>query len=82
MVALVRSLGMVRDTFYFSFSEEMRRDLQLIAPECRKMMTLNIAKSPSLGAVHNASLIEITPEQMRRPDLFNVARNALRGVAA
>lgn len=124
MVALVRSLGMVRDTFYFSFSEEMRRDLQLIAPEFRKMMTLNIAKSPSLvGAVHHASLIEITLEQMRRPglleacrkaglevmvyyggddivvhheiaragvdyinldrpDLFNVARNALRGVAA
>lgn len=72
VVSLVRNLGMVRDTFYFSFSEEMRRDLQLIAPEFRKMMTLNIAKSPSLvGAVHHASIIEITVEQMRRPGLLD-----------
>jgi len=77
VVALVRDLGMVRDTFYFSFSEEMRRDLQLIAPEFRKMMTLNIAKSPSLvSAVHHASIIEITPEQMRRPGIIEASRRA------
>ncbi len=77
VVALVRDLGMVRDTFYFSFSEEMRRDLQLIAPELRKMMTLNIAKSPSLvGAVHHASIIEITPEQMRKPAIIEASRKA------
>ncbi len=77
VVALVRDLGMVRDTFYFSFSEEMRRDLQLIAPEFRKMMTLNIAKSPSLvGAVHHASIIEISVEQMRRPGIIDVSRRA------
>lgn len=77
VVALVRDLGMVRDTFYFSFSEEMRRDLQLIAPEFRKMTTLNIAKSPSLvGAVHHATIIEITPEQMRRPGLLAACRKA------
>lgn len=77
VVALVRDLGMVRETFYFSFSEEMRRDLQLIAPEFRKMMTLNIAKSPSLvGAVHHASIIEITVEQMRRPGLLGACDKA------
>lgn len=77
VAALVRDLGMVRDTFYFSFSEEMRRDLQLIAPEFRKMMTLNIAKSPSLvGAVHHASIIEMTPEQMRRPGILEASRKA------
>ncbi|MES5100278.1 glycerophosphodiester phosphodiesterase [Agrobacterium sp. BA1120] len=77
VVSLVRNLGMVRDTFYFSFSEEMRRDLQLIAPEFRKMMTLNIAKSPSLvGAVHHASIIEITVEQMRRPGLLQACAKA------
>ena len=77
VVALVRDLGMVRDTFYFSFSEEMRRDLQVIAPEFRKMMTLNIAKSPSLvGAVHHASIIEITVEQMRRPGIVAASRKA------
>lgn len=77
VAALVRDLGMVRDTFYFSFSEEMRRDLQLIAPEFRKMMTLNIAKSPSLvAAVHHASIIEITPEQMRRPGILEASRKA------
>lgn len=77
VVALVRSLGMVQDTFYFSFSEEMRRDLQIIAPEFRKMMTLNIAKSPSLvGAVHHAAIIEITPEQMRRPGILEASRKA------
>lgn len=77
VVALVRDLGMVRDTFYFSFSEEMRRDLQMIAPEFRKMMTLNIAKSPSLvGAVHHASIIEITVEQMRRPGIIEASRKA------
>jgi glycerophosphoryl diester phosphodiesterase len=77
VVALVRDLGMVRETFYFSFSEEMRRDLQMIAPEFRKMMTLNIAKSPSLvGAVHHASIIEITPEQMRRPGIIEASRKA------
>ncbi|BCH56313.1 glycerophosphodiester phosphodiesterase [Agrobacterium vitis] len=77
VVALVRSLGMVGDTFYFSFSEDMRRDLQLIAPEFRKMMTLNIAKSPSLvGAVHHAAIIEMTVEQMRRPGLIEACRKA------
>ncbi|WP_113340053.1 glycerophosphodiester phosphodiesterase [Rhizobium cremeum] len=77
VVALVRDLGMVRDTFYFSFSEEMRFQLQQIAPEFRKMMTLNIAKSPSLvGAVHHASIIEITPEQMRRPAIVEASRMA------
>ena len=77
VVALVRDLGMVRDTFYFSFSEEMRRDLQVIAPEFRKMMTLDIAKSPSLvGAVHHASIIEITVDQMRRPGIVAASRKA------
>lgn len=77
VVALVRDLGMVRDTFYFSFSEEMRRDLQIIAPEFQKMMTLNIAKSPSLvAAVHHASIIEITSEQMRRPGIIEASRKA------
>jgi glycerophosphoryl diester phosphodiesterase len=77
VVALVRDLGMVRDTFYFSFSEEMRRDLQIIAPELIKIMTLNIAKSPSLvGAAHHALIIEITPEQMRRPAIIEASRKA------
>ncbi|WP_313617920.1 glycerophosphodiester phosphodiesterase [Agrobacterium sp.] len=77
VVALVRDLGMVRDAFYFSFSEEMRRDLQIIAPEFRKMMTLNIAKSPSLvGAVHHASIIEMIPEQLRRPGILEASRKA------
>ncbi|WP_186391492.1 MULTISPECIES: glycerophosphodiester phosphodiesterase [unclassified Pannonibacter] len=77
VAALVRNLGMTRDTFYFSFSEEMRLGLQLIAPEFRKMMTLNIAKSPSLAAsVHHASIIEITVEQMRRPGLLEACRMA------
>nr|WP_246767046.1 glycerophosphodiester phosphodiesterase family protein [Agrobacterium fabrum] len=68
VAALVRHLGMVRDTFYFSFSEEMRQGLQSIAPEFRRMMTLDIAKSPSLvGAVHHASIIEITPRRCAVP---------------
>lgn len=77
VAALVRDLGMTRDTFYFSFSEEMRRGLQIIAPEFRKMMTLDIAKSPSLtAAVHHASIIEITPAQMRVPGLIDACRKA------
>ncbi|TNB46311.1 glycerophosphodiester phosphodiesterase family protein [Martelella lutilitoris] len=77
VVALIRDLGMVRDTFYFSFCEEMRRDLQVIAPEFRKMMTLDMAKSPSLvGAVHHASIIEVTVEQMRRPGIVATCRKA------
>lgn len=77
VAALVRHLGMVRDTFYFSFSEEMRQGLQSIAPEFRRMMTLDIAKSPSLaGAVHHASIIEITPAQMRRPGIIEASRKA------
>ncbi len=77
VVALVRDLGMVRDTFYFSFSEEMRRGLIAIAPEFRKMMTLNIARSPSLvGAVHHAEIIEMTVEQMRKPGILAASRKA------
>lgn len=77
VAALVRNLGMARETFYFSFSETMRRDLQTVAPEFRKMMTLNIAKSPSLvSALHHASIIEITPEQMRRPGIIEASRRA------
>jgi glycerophosphoryl diester phosphodiesterase len=77
VVALVRDLGMVRDTFYFSFSEEMRRGLIDLAPEFRKMMTLNIARSPSLvGAVHHASIIEMTVEQMRKPAIIEASRKA------
>ncbi|MCD2173597.1 glycerophosphodiester phosphodiesterase [Rhizobium sp. C4] len=77
LVATVRDLGMVRETFYFSFSEEMRRGLVEIAPEFRKMMTLNIAKSPSLiGAVHHASIIEMTVDQMRRPGIVEASRKA------
>ncbi|MFB9948219.1 glycerophosphodiester phosphodiesterase [Rhizobium puerariae] len=77
VAALVRDLGMTRDTFFFSFSEEMRLGLQRIAPEFRKMMTLDIAKSPSLAAaVHHASIIEITPAQMRRPGIIEASRKA------
>jgi glycerophosphoryl diester phosphodiesterase len=77
VAALVRSLGMVRDTFFFSFSEEMRRGLAAAAPEFRKMMTLDIAKSPSLAAaVHHASIIEITPAHMRKPGLVAACRKA------
>lgn len=77
VAALVRDLGMVRDTFFFSFSEDMRRGLAAAAPEFRKMMTLDIAKSPSLAAaVHHASIIEITPAQMRRPGLVEACRKA------
>lgn len=77
VAALVRDLGMVRETFYFSFSDEMRRDLQAIAPEFRKMMTLNIGKSPSLVAsLHHASIVELTVEQMRNPDLIEASRRA------
>lgn len=77
VAALVRRLGMVRDTFYFSFSEEMRRNLQVIAPEFRKMMTLTIGKSPSLvSAVHHASIIEISVEHMRRPGIIEACRSA------
>lgn len=77
VAALVRGLGMVRDTFFFSFSEEMRRGLAAAAPDFRKMITLDIAKSPSLAAaVHHASIIEITPEQMRKPGLVEACRNA------
>lgn len=77
VTALVRDLGMTRDTFFFSFSEEMRLGLQRIAPEFRKMMTLDIAKSPSLAAaVHHASIIEITPAQMRRPGILEASRKA------
>ncbi|WP_216333036.1 glycerophosphodiester phosphodiesterase [Rhizobium sp. X9] len=77
VAALVRGLGMVRDTFFFSFSEEMRRGLAAAAPDFRKMMTLDTAKSPSLAAaVHHASIVEITPEQMRKPGLVEACRNA------
>ncbi|MCJ8140836.1 glycerophosphodiester phosphodiesterase [Falsirhodobacter halotolerans] len=77
VAALVRGLGLQRDTFYFSFSEEMRRDLQIIAPEFRKMITLDIAKSPSLAsALHHAAILEITPAQMRHPGILEATRKA------
>lgn len=75
VATLVRRLGMTRETFYFSFSEEMRHGLQVVAPEFRKMLTLNIGKSPSLvAALHHASIIEMSVEQMRRPGLIDACR--------
>ncbi|WP_324021133.1 glycerophosphodiester phosphodiesterase [Pantoea sp. JZ29] len=75
VAALVRDLGMVRDTFFFSFSETMRAGLQAVAPDLRKMMTLNIAMSPSLVVtVHHASIIEVNVEQMRHPGILEASR--------
>lgn len=77
LATMVRNLGMVKETFYFSFSEQMRRDLQLVAPEFRKMMTLNIGQSPSMvSALHHASIIEMSVEQMRCPSLIEASRKA------
>jgi glycerophosphoryl diester phosphodiesterase len=77
VATLVRRLGMTRETFYFSFSEEMRCGLQAVAPEFRKMMTLDIGKSPTLvAALHHASIIEVSVEQMRRPGLLAACRAA------
>lgn len=77
VAALVRDLGMVRDTFFFSFSEEMRRGLQAAAPDFRKMITLDIAMSPSLvRTVHHASLIELSVEQMRNRAILEASRQA------
>lgn len=74
---LVRDRGMPRDRFFFSFPEDMRRGLAATGPEFRKMMTLDIAKSPSLpAAVQHASIIEITPAQMRKPGLVAACRKA------
>ncbi|MDF1889081.1 hypothetical protein P2D89_08820 [Agrobacterium rhizogenes] len=68
---------MPRDRFFFSFSEDMRRCLAAAACEFRKMMTLDIAKSPSLAvAVHHAPIIENTPAQMRKPGLVAACRKA------
>ncbi|MCZ4431087.1 glycerophosphodiester phosphodiesterase family protein [Agrobacterium sp. SOY23] len=77
LAALVRDLGMVDDTFYFSFSAQMRDGLHAAAPEFRKMITLDMAKSPSLaGPLHHASILEITPAQMMRPGLVDTCRAA------
>lgn len=77
VAALVRDLGMVRDTFFFSFSETMRTGLQAVAPDFRKMMTLDIAMSPSLVAtVHHGSIIEVNVEQMRNPAILEASRKA------
>ncbi len=74
---LVRDRGILRYRFFFSFPEDMRRGLAAAAPEFRKMMTLDIAKSPSLAAaVHHASIIELTPAQMRKPGLVAACRKA------
>lgn len=76
LATLVRDLGMVRDTFYFSFCEQMRGGLHAVAPEFRKMITLDMAKSPSLaGPLHRASILEITPAQMVRPGLLDTCRS-------
>ena len=77
VAALVRDLGMVRDTFFFSFSDAMRTGLQAVAPEFRKMMTLDIAMSPSLVApLHHGSIIEVNVEQMRNPGILESSRKA------
>jgi glycerophosphoryl diester phosphodiesterase len=77
LATLVRDLRMVEDTFYFSFSPEMRDGLHTVAPEFRKMITLNIAQSPSLAQpLHHASLLEITPAQMAVPGLLDTCRKA------
>ncbi|MCW0000264.1 glycerophosphodiester phosphodiesterase family protein [Pararhizobium sp. YC-54] len=77
LAALVRDLGMVDETFYFSFSAQMRDGLHAVAPEFRKMITLDMAKSPSLaGPLHHASILEITPAQMIRPGLVDTCRTA------
>ncbi|MBW1214353.1 glycerophosphodiester phosphodiesterase family protein [Pantoea allii] len=77
VAALVRDLGMVRDTFFFSFSDAMRTGLQAVAPEFRKMMTLDIAMSPSLVApLHHGSIIEMNVEQMRNPGILESSRKA------
>lgn len=77
LATLVRDLGMVEETFYFSFSEQMRFGLHAVAPEFRKMITLNIAQCPSLApALFHASIIEMTPAQMRVPQLLQVCRDS------
>ncbi len=72
---LVRDLGMVDETFYFSFSQMMREGLHAVAPEFRKMITLNIAKSPAMARdLFHASLVEMTPAQMQVPGLLDHCR--------
>ncbi|TQS73460.1 glycerophosphodiester phosphodiesterase family protein [Rhodobacteraceae bacterium] len=77
VAVLVRSLGIQRETFYFSFSAQMRDGLQRLAPELRKMITLTMAGSPALaGPLHAASILEISVDQMwRQPHLLATARD-------
>ena len=57
---LVRDLGMVEETFYFSFKPEMRAGLYEAAPDFRHMITLDIARSPSVAkSVFHASMVEM-----------------------
>jgi glycerophosphoryl diester phosphodiesterase len=75
VATLVRDLGMVDETFYFSFSKEMRDGIHTIAPEFRKMITLDMAKSPSLAMpLHHASILEMTPAQMAVPGMLDTCR--------
>lgn len=76
VATLVRDLGMVGETFYFSFSEQMRDGIHAVAPEFRKMITLDMAKSPSLAMpLHHASILEMTPAQMAVPDMLDTCRS-------
>lgn len=75
VVELVRDLNMAEETFYFSFDEDMRRQLHALAPDFRKMITLNIARSPSLAkSLHFATILEMTPEQIKIPGMLETAR--------
>lgn len=73
---LVRDLGMVDDVFYFSFRPEMRAAMCDAAPEFRQMITLSIARLPSVAkSVFRATMVELEVQELQ-PSVLAACRKA------
>ena len=59
-------LGMADDVFWYAHKPEMRDAMRAVAPELRHMVTLAIARSPSVAqTVFGAGLLEMEVDELR-----------------
>lgn len=64
LARMIRDLGMARDIFWFSFKPEMRAAMRAAAPDMRAMITLDIARTPSLARpLFGAAMVEMEVEE-------------------
>ena len=66
--AVIREAGIEDDAFTFSFKPEMREGMRLCAPNLRRMITLDIARTARVArAIYHADMVELHPHEIRPP---------------